>query len=262
VKEVRALLLAAGVGSRLQPLTQNWPKCLMPVSGKALLEHWLCILWRGGVEKVLVNTHHHREMVDRFLERQYFLDWVSSVYEPQLLGTAGTLLANAKRFHGRTIFFAHADNWCQFDFNSFLDYHRRYRPADTLITMMTFRSATPSSCGIVELDSDGVVQVMHEKISNPPSNLANGAAYLIEPSVLDLLREYQPITDFSTQVIPNFYGRIATWENRKIYRDIGVVESLLAAQRDSVNTLCWPQEDEWQIDFNSNPIHKLLQALL
>ena len=136
--------------------------------------------------------HHHRAMVETFLSRDIFSDWVHGVFEQSLLGTAGTLRHNASHFADTTIFLAHADNWCQFDFSSFLDYHRRYRPADTLITMMTFRSATPSSCGIVELDSDGVVQVMHEKISNPPSNLANGAAYLIEPSVLDLLREYQP----------------------------------------------------------------------
>ena len=259
--EIRALLLAAGIGSRLWPLTSHWPKCLMPVSGKALLEHWLCSLYRSGVKKVLVNVHHHQAAMECFLRRQYFSGWVASVYEPQLLGTAGTLIANAQHFDGCTTLLAHADNWCHCDFRGFLDYHRKSRPDNTLITMMTFRSDTPSSCGVVELDDNGVVRNMHEKVDNPPSNLANGAVYLIEPPVLDWLTRYPTITDFSTEVIPHFFGRIATWENQEIHRDIGVIESLLAAQKDSIEVPCWVQEDQWQVEFSSKPIHKELRAL-
>ena len=107
---------------------------------------------------------------------------------------------------------------------------------NTLITMMTFRSNTPRSCGMVALDANGIVQNMYEKVSNPPTDLANGAVYLIEPSVLDWLTRHPHITDFSTEVIPSFLGRIATWENKGIHRDIGVVESLVAAQKDAIGT--------------------------
>ena len=259
--EIRALLLAAGIGSRLWPLTRHWPKCLMPVGGRALLEHWLCSLYREGIKKVLVNIHYHRAAMECFLERRYFSDWVSPVYESELLGTAGTFITNAKYFEGATVLLAHADNWCQCDLRGFLDYHSKSRPNNTLITMMTFRSNTPRSCGVVELDANGIVQNMHEKVSNPPTDLANGAVYLIEPSVLDWLTRHPHLTDFSTEVIPSFMGRIATWENKNIHRDIGVVESLVAAQKDVIGTLCWEQEDKWQVDFNSNSIHNELWSL-
>ena len=58
---VRALLLAAGSGSRLRPLTDEWPKPLMPIWGRPLLEHWLESLRSVGVRDVLVNVHHHAE---------------------------------------------------------------------------------------------------------------------------------------------------------------------------------------------------------
>ena len=75
--EVRALLLAAGLGSRLRPLTERWPKCLMPIGERPLLEHWLETLYSTNVREVLVNLHHHSEIVREFLNRPRFRDWVS-----------------------------------------------------------------------------------------------------------------------------------------------------------------------------------------
>ena len=94
MKKVRALLLAAGLGTRLRPLTNSCPKCLMPIGGRPLLEHWLCTLLRHKISKVLVNIHHHRDLVESFLTRKQFNDWVFGVYEPRLLGTARTLSEN------------------------------------------------------------------------------------------------------------------------------------------------------------------------
>ena len=85
--------------------------------------------------------------------------------------------------------------------------------------------------------------------------------YLLEPEVIEYVAQMLHIIDFSTEVIPHFFGRIATWENQEIHRDIGVVESLLAAQKDTIEVPCWAQEDQWQVEFNSKPIHKELWAL-
>ena len=57
-KQIAALLLAAGFGSRLRPLTNEWPKCLMPIGEKPLLEYWLSNLHNLGITDVLVNTHY------------------------------------------------------------------------------------------------------------------------------------------------------------------------------------------------------------
>ena len=256
MKEVRALLLAAGLGTRLFPLTDNWPKCLMPIGERPLLEYWLETLYTTNVHEVLVNLHHHSEIVKEFLNRPRFKGWVHSVYEETLLGTAGTLRANKDFFHNCTTLLVHADNWCQCDFADFLNYHRKHRPNFCSITMMTFESPTPETCGIVEIDTDGVVLAFHEKSNNPPGNQASGAVYLLEPEVLKWIEEHPNISDFSTEVLPHFIGNIATWNNCGIHKDIGALPMLQQAQSDTQPTFYWPETDAWQKNFLKHPIHK------
>ena len=73
----------------------------------------------------------------------------------------------------------HTDNYCLADFSVFERAHNN-RPLGCLMTMMTFRTDTPSSCGIVEVDENGVVIGFHEKVENPPSNRANAAVYAFD----------------------------------------------------------------------------------
>ena len=258
MKEVRALLLAAGFGTRLGPLTKDCPKCLMPIGQRPLLEHWLCTLFKHGISKALINIHHHRNLVESFLTRRQFKNWAFGIYEPELLGTARTLRENQEFFSTTTTLLVHADNWCHCDFDKFLEFHRVHRPGQTLITMMTFRTPLPKECGIVNLDSNGVVREFFEKIENPPGNLANGAVYLLEPEVISWMKKQPSINDFSKDVLPHFLGRIATWENTKIHRDIGTIQSLLNAQKDAEPEICWPEIDDWLSAFLHNPIHEQL----
>ena len=96
MSEINALLLAAGLGTRLGPLTEHCPKCLIPIAGRPLLEHWLCSLYRIGIGRVIVNMYHHHDLVESFLARSCFSNWVTGVREHKLLGTAGTLRENSK----------------------------------------------------------------------------------------------------------------------------------------------------------------------
>ena len=253
---IRALLLAAGLGTRLSPLTEKWPKCLMPTGERPLLEYWLETLYSNNVREVLVNLHHHFEIVQEFLNRPRFNDWVHTVYEETLLGTAGTLGANKEFFQDCTTLLVHADNWCQCDFADFLNYHRKHRPEHCPITMMTFESPAPETCGIVETDLDGIVYAFHEKSSNPTGNQANGAVYLLEPEVLKWIEKNPNISDFSTEVLPHFMGHIVTWNNCGIHRDIGALPMLQLAQSDPHPTSCWQETDAWQKKFLLNPIHQ------
>ena len=257
--EINALLLAAGQGTRLRPLTLDWPKCLMPIKGRPLLEYWIFLLDQLRIQNILVNTHHQKEIMEEFLNRERFSGRVSYTYEPKFLGTGGTLLANKDFFRAKTTLFIHADNWCHCDFQGFIDFHRYHRPRNTVMTMMTFRTSTPATCGIVELDNNGVVQKFHEKVDNPPGNLANAAIYLLEPEVLDVLQDLPNVSDFDIEVIPSLLGKIATWENTDIHRDIGTLDSLLEAQYDSITTLGWSNPDAWQRDFEKNTIYKKLK---
>lgn len=251
---LKALFLAAGLGTRLKPLTDIWPKCLMPIRRVPLLEYWLVTAKELRVVEVLVNIHAHAEHVQKFLSLKDLLGWVNWVHEPILLGTAGTLRKNASFFRGNRVLLVHSDNWCHCDFGDFIDYHFNRRPKHCLITMMTFSTDSPQSCGIVETDDAGVVTAFHEKVSNPPGNRANAAIYLLEPQVLEWLESQTKITDFSTEVLPRYVGRISTWHNSGIHRDIGILSELRAAQTDLVPPHLVLGKDQWQRDFESSAI--------
>ena len=227
---MKALLLAAGLGTRLRPLTDRIPKCLVPIRGKPLLDYWLELLLPNGISEVLINTHFLPREVESFRNASRWRDHITLVFEPQLLGTGGTILAN-RAFFGRSGFIvAHADNLCRFSVQAFLAAHAR-RPPAAAMTMMTFETDAPWTCGIVETDHEGLVVRFHEKVKNPPGNRANGAVYIIEPEIVDFIASLgKPFVDLSTEVIPNFLGRIFVFHNADYHRDIGSPESLRRAE--------------------------------
>lgn len=222
---MRAILLAAGRGTRLRPLTNTIPKCLVPINGKPLLRIWLEQLIQAGMGPFLVNTHYLAEQVEAFIETSPYREQVSLVREHTLLGTAGTLIENLDFFQGEDGMFIHADNYCLADFEAFARAHLK-RPQDCIMTMMTFRTDTPSTCGIVELDHRGVVVGFHEKVAAPPGNLANGAVYILSPKLLERMGEdLHGVTDFSTEVLHRFVGQIYTYETSETFLDVGTPES-------------------------------------
>ena len=222
---MRALLLAAGLGTRLRPVTDNIPKCLLPIKGQPLLGIWLDRLARAGIGPFLINTHYLAGQVNAFIETCPQNDQVRLVNEEQLQGTAGTLIANLGFFQDQDGLLIHADNYCLADFPAFLIAHGN-RPPDCLMTMMTFRTDNPSSCGIVELDARGVVTGFHEKVANPPGNLANGAVYILSAEFLRILGiDIHNATDFSTEILTRFVGHIYSYQTLDFFLDIGTPEN-------------------------------------
>jgi len=226
---MKALLLAAGLGTRLRPITNNIPKCLVPINGKPLLEYWLENLFKVGVDKFLINISYLSEQVEEFVNNSIYKERITLIYEDNLLNTGGTLLANKQFFDSEPFMLVHADNLSFCDFSAFINSHIN-KPKDTEITMMLFKSDNPSSCGIVELDNN-IVKKFHEKVENPPSDLANGAVYICEPSIFSFLESLNKNDiDFSNDVLPKFMGKINTYLNNIYHRDIGTVESYGLAQ--------------------------------
>ena len=180
---MRALLLAAGLGTRLRPLTNTIPKCLVPIHGKPLMGYWFDMLLAPGtgIDRVLVNTSYLPDHVRDFVASSPWTDRVDLVHETELLGTGGTVLANAAFFGDQPFMVIHADNLSRFDVAGFIACHRS-RPAQAAITMMTFASDMPSSCGIVELNDRGLVVQFHEKVADPPAaaNKKSGFSSLLE----------------------------------------------------------------------------------
>ncbi|MDX8414370.1 MAG: nucleotidyltransferase family protein [Mariprofundales bacterium] len=226
---MHALLLAGGLGTRLRPLTDSIPKCLVSIKSKPLLTYWLELLLPQGIEKVLINTHYLSDTVRAFVATSPWQDRITLVHEEHLLGTAGTILANKDFFQDQTFLVAHADNLTYFDVEEFISHHH-HRSSGIEATIMTFNTDTPSSCGIIELDDRCIVQALHEKSPSPPGNLANAAIYIFEPTVINnMLAEMggkQQFIDISTELLPRLLGKMWTFHNHHYLRDIGTKQSL------------------------------------
>lgn len=227
---MKALLLAAGFGTRLHPFTLHTPKCLAPIHGKPLLGYWLDLLMPNGIKQVLINTHYLPELVRDFVHSSRWRDSCQLIHEPHLLGTGGTILKNQKFLREGAFLLAHADNLTRFDIKAFIAGHAQ-RPPGVEITMMTFDTDSPQNCGIVEEDSSGIVINFYEKSQLFHGTRANAAVYILEPTVIDYLDSLGlEKIDFSTEVLPHYLGRMQAYHNTSYHRDIGTPESLQLAE--------------------------------
>lgn len=228
---MKAFLLAAGVGSRLRPITDTTPKCMLAIADRPLLDIWLDAFDRAGVDEVLVNLHHLPDMVRRHVATRSGPPSVRTFFEPELLGSAGTLLANREWVEDEELFLAcYADNLTDFDLRSLIDAHREHR---TLATLTVFRSENPSAGGVVELDAVGRVTGFVEKPSEPVSDLTNAGMYAFHPSVLDDFDGMRP-RDIGYDLLPRLVGRARAVLVEGYFRDIGTPDAYRRAREE------WP----------------------
>ena len=226
---MKTILLAAGFGTRLRPLTDTIPKCLVPIKGKPLLQIWLERLTESGFDKFLINTHYLAHQVNDFVYSSKFKDKCILKNEIKLLGTAGTLLANLDFIGEDECMLVHADNYCLADFSAFFKAHQN-RPKNCQMSMMTFRTDNPSSCRMVEVNEHSMVTAFHEKKNNPPGNLANGAIYILSKDAISIIKqEMNDVSDFSLEILPKFVGRIYSYETSALFLDIGTPENYAKA---------------------------------
>ncbi len=224
---MKAFLLAAGLGTRLRPLTDNTPKCMLPVAGKPMIDIWLDALAAAEATEVLVNTHHLADVVQRHVAQRHGHPTVRCFFEPRLLGSAGTLAANRDWVGGEEVFLVcYADNLTDFDLQLLLERHGGGRQA---ATVAVFHAPEPSQCGIVELDEVGVVTSFVEKPEHPASDLANAGIYAFRPEVLAEI-EGPPPLDIAFHLMPGLVGRAVAVEIEGYFRDIGTAEAYRLAQ--------------------------------
>jgi mannose-1-phosphate guanylyltransferase len=228
---VKAFLLAAGIGSRLRPITDTTPKCMLVIDGRPLLDIWLDAFDRAGVDEVLVNLHHLPAVVSRHIAARTAPPAVRTFFEPELLGSAGTLLANRQWVRDEEFFLAcNADNLTDFDLRSLVDAHQGHR---AFATLAVFRSPNPSAGGVVELDPDGAVIGFTEKPVEPASDLVNAGLYAFHPSVLDEIAG-RPHSDIGYDLLPRLVGRARTVLVEGYFRDIGTADAYRRAKEE------WP----------------------
>jgi mannose-1-phosphate guanylyltransferase len=228
---VKAFLLAAGLGTRLRPLTDTIPKCMLDIDGRPLLDIWLDAFDRAGVEEILVNLHHLPDAVRRHLAGRTGLPVVRTVFEPELLGSAGTLVDNRGWVAGEEFFLAcYADNLTDFPLRTLINAHRAQ---DTIATLAVFRSENPSAGGVIELDAGGRVTGFTEKPAEPVSDLVNAGMYALRPDVLDEI-DPTPPRDIGYDLLPRLVGRAWAVPVEGYFRDIGTSDAYRRARRE------WP----------------------
>jgi mannose-1-phosphate guanylyltransferase len=228
---VKAFLLAAGIGSRLQPITHTTPKCMLVIDDRPLLDIWLDAFDCAGVDEVLVNLHHLPNVVSRHILARTSPPAVRPFFEPELLGSAGTLLANREWIGADEVFLAcNADNLTDFDLGSLVAAHREQ---GAIATLAVFHSPQPSAGGVVELDEHGTVIGFVEKPSLPVSDLTNAGMYAFHPCVLDEIAD-KPRSDIGYDLLPRLVGRARAVLVEGYFRDIGTADAYRRAKEE------WP----------------------
>lgn len=229
---LKAFLLSAGLGRRLRPLTNETPKCLLPIDGKPLLQFWLEHLSQHGIDEVLVNSHWLHERVETFLDsfRQNAHCACLSVklfHEPELLGSAGTLLANKDWVEdGEPFFILYGDNVTNVNLTDMLSFHTQH---GLPFTLGVFKTKTPRECGIADVREDGVVTGFLEKPEKPRSDLAAAGIYIANQTIFQFFPEQEstasPPLDLGFHIIPRLVGKMKAYFIQEFLMDIGTPES-------------------------------------
>jgi len=228
---MKAFILAAGNGTRLRPLTERTPKCLLPIRGTPLLEIWLEHCKRAGIADVLVNAHAHADQVRSFVGGWNGGVRVQLAQEPVLLGSAGTLAQNRSFVAGEEDFFVlYCDVLTDADLGGLLDLHRR---RNCVATLGTYNVPEPSRCGIAEVDGRGTVRSFVEKPERPQSNLAFAGVMIARQDIFDSIPKQRP-ADIGFHLLPKLVGRMAAVQLTGYVLDIGTMESYSAGQAE------WP----------------------
>lgn len=224
---MKAFLLAAGSGSRLRPLTDSVPKCLLPIQGTPLLEIWLENCHASGIDEVLINVHAHREKVAGFIGQHGGPVRVHLVEEEQLLGSAGTLFVNRDFVKNEESFFIlYGDVLTNASLKEMLVVHKqRNLPA----TVGVCRVSEPQRCGVLSFDQQNIIRSFIEKPAKPESNWAFSGIMVATPQIIDLVPALRP-ADIGFHLLPQLVGRMAACPINAFLMDIGTMENYQIAQ--------------------------------
>jgi NDP-sugar pyrophosphorylase family protein len=233
---IKAMVLAAGGGTRLYPLTFAIAKPMVPVLNRPVLEHIIALLARHGITELIANLHSFPEQIV-----SYFGDGarcgVSLEYshERELLGTAGGVKHVASFFGDQTFIVIGGDDLADFDLTAMAAFHRA-RNAMATIAVSEVEHVT--EYGIVVSDDDGRIRSFQEKPAahEALSRTANTGVYMFEPALLDYIPANE-FFDFGKQVFPLLLKRGApfyAWRAAGYWKDIGNPREYLDANIDAL----------------------------
>lgn len=233
---MKAMVMAAGLGTRLRPLTDFLPKPMMPVANRPVLHHLLNLLRRHDVTEVGINLHAYPEII-----RAYFGDGstlgmsIEWSHEEELLGTAGGTKKLEDFWGGETILITSGDGLHDVDVTALLGHHRR---TGALATLTVKPVSDPSSYGVVILDRDTRVRGFQEKPTRDEarSDLANCGIYVIEAELLDRI-PVDTFHDFGNDVWPSLVAaneEVYAYTTMAYWNDVGDLDELRNTILDAV----------------------------
>ena len=249
---MKAMILAAGVGSRLDPLTRAIPKPMMPVVNRPVIEHIVLDLKKHGFDEIMVNLHYLGDVIQQGLGDGSRLGiTISYAQEDKLWGDAGSVKRSQAFFGNETFLVVGGDDISDIDLSGLMALHREKQAASTIATTVV---DDPSQFGIVVTDEDGRITRFLEKPKGGDvfSNTANTGVYVFEPDVFDLIPP-DTFWGFGNNVFPSLlasgrplYGFATTsyWKdvgNLQVYRQtnfdalVGLVHLDIPLHQESPN---------------------------
>jgi mannose-1-phosphate guanylyltransferase len=198
---MRAMLLGAGFGTRLRPITYELPKPIVPIVGEPVMGHILRLLARHGFEKVITNLHYFPDLIrDRFGDGSDYGVELSYSFEEELLGTAGGV-RNVRDFLGdETFLIISGDALTDIDLEALW---ARHRESGGIGTLALKRVEDTSQLGVVIVGEDGRIQGFQEKPdpAEALSNLGNCGIYVFKPEIFDHFPD-KDFVDWAQDVFP------------------------------------------------------------
>jgi NDP-sugar pyrophosphorylase family protein len=234
---MKAMVLAAGKGTRLLPLTGAVPKPMAPVVGKPIIQHIFELLAGSGIEEVHVNVHHLANSVLGVYGEKTRVDGTTIHFsrEEELMGTAGGVKRLSDRFD-ETFVVIMGDALTDIDLRKVVSFHKEQK---ALVTLALMHVTDTFRYGVVELDPEKNIVAFQEKPrpSEAVSNLANTGIYVLEPEALDYVPE-GTFFDFAEDVFPRILEggeKFVGYDESGFYwSDVGTLEAYREAQYDAL----------------------------
>lgn len=233
---MKALILSAGLGTRLRPLTETTPKPLLPIASKPLLTYHLESLVKFGITDVLINTHYFHEQIEDFVLNNKFQNLnVKTVFEEELLGSAGTLKENKDFFEGEENFLIiYGDNLTNINYKKLIENHKNKNP---LVTLACYVEDHPESKGIINFDDNNKILSFVEKpnLEQVTSKYANAGIYVVNKKIFNYLQDFdKTLIDFGHDIFPFLLEKgesLYVYKMDEIVFDIGTLENYEKAQK-------------------------------
>ncbi len=234
---MKAMIMAAGLGTRLMPLTELTSKPTVPVANRPVMEHIVALLARHGVRDLAANLHYHPDEIRRhFGDGEAFGVRLRYVFELELSGTAGGVGQFRELLGDDTFLVMSGDSLTDIDLTALLAAHREH---GGMCTMAVKSVDDPSLYGVVVHDDRDRVTGFQEKPRREAarSNLCNCGIYVLEPRVFDYIPAGS-FVDFAKDVFPAMMADdvpFHVWRVGSYWNDIGSLDVYRWGNFDALN---------------------------